>query len=326
MIYFLYGPDTYRSREKLKEIISKYKKIHTSGLAFSRLDMEEDGFEEWKKRAMVAPLFPEKKLLVVERLGANKEAQKQFEHFFEKNSPQEDRNTITVFFEETTPKSTDPFFKLLKRISETQEFEAPKGIGRRQWVARYLGGKNKAMSPRAFVMFLSSTGSLDTWGLKNELDKLVYFSDENIITEEDVTAHMKPDVHTIIFDVLDALGAKNKKQALALLEGLLEQGEKEPYILSMIAYGIRSIIQVKAILEEERVPYHEIRRELRLNPLVIRKSYLQAKHFTLVELKKIYRNIIETDLDMKVGEVEPRVALELLVSDITSSREERTPY
>jgi hypothetical protein len=32
MLIFLYGQDTHRSRQKLNEIIARYKKVHQSGL------------------------------------------------------------------------------------------------------------------------------------------------------------------------------------------------------------------------------------------------------------------------------------------------------
>ena len=34
MIIFLYGPDSFRSKEKLNEIVLGYKKVHKSGLNF----------------------------------------------------------------------------------------------------------------------------------------------------------------------------------------------------------------------------------------------------------------------------------------------------
>lgn len=50
MILFLYGPDTYRSRQKLNDIIENYKKIHKSGLNLVRFNMAEKTFEDFKEQ------------------------------------------------------------------------------------------------------------------------------------------------------------------------------------------------------------------------------------------------------------------------------------
>ena len=38
MIIFLYGTDTYRSRQKLKEIIAQYQQKHQSGMELVRFE------------------------------------------------------------------------------------------------------------------------------------------------------------------------------------------------------------------------------------------------------------------------------------------------
>ena len=38
MIIFLYGEDTYRLQQKLKEIGDQYKKVHKSGLNLEKID------------------------------------------------------------------------------------------------------------------------------------------------------------------------------------------------------------------------------------------------------------------------------------------------
>jgi UTP-glucose-1-phosphate uridylyltransferase len=47
IIIFLYGPDTFRSKQKLKEIIERYKKVHQSGLNLKHFDFKKDSFENY---------------------------------------------------------------------------------------------------------------------------------------------------------------------------------------------------------------------------------------------------------------------------------------
>ena len=68
MIIFLYGPDTYRRAQKLKEILSAYEKSH-SVFSVRRFDFEEDGsFARFKDAALGQTLFDSFQLLVAENV------------------------------------------------------------------------------------------------------------------------------------------------------------------------------------------------------------------------------------------------------------------
>jgi len=61
----------------------------------------------------------------------------------------------------------------------------------------------------------------------------------------------------------------------------------------------------------------DIAKKLKMHPYVLKKSFDQAKSFSLPELKKIYRMMLQADLCIKTGKVKPDTALDLLVMDIT---------
>jgi DNA polymerase III delta subunit len=78
MIIFLYGPDTYRSRQKLNEIIEHYKKIHKSGLNLKYLNLSEKDLEDFKDEFQSISMFTEKKLLVLEGAFTNQNFKENF--------------------------------------------------------------------------------------------------------------------------------------------------------------------------------------------------------------------------------------------------------
>ena len=102
-----------------------------------------------------------------------------------------------------------------------------------------------------------------------------------------------------------------KRQALHLLHQHLEKGESPVYLLAMINYQFRNILEIKDLLERG-LP---LSRSL-LHPFVARKSFQQAQRFSFDELKKIYRKIFEIDYGMKTGKIEPQTALDLFISEI----------
>ena len=68
MILFLFGQDTYRSKQRLRKIIEEYKKSHQNGLGFNKIDFEEKDFEDFKQAVETVSMYDKEKLILVENV------------------------------------------------------------------------------------------------------------------------------------------------------------------------------------------------------------------------------------------------------------------
>ena len=61
MILFLYGPDNFRSKKKLEEIINQHRLKYKSGLNFAKIESnkDEEWFDQFKKRVETVSMFQE---------------------------------------------------------------------------------------------------------------------------------------------------------------------------------------------------------------------------------------------------------------------------
>ena len=95
----------------------------------------------------------------------------------------------------------------------------------------------------------------------------------------------------------------------------MDGGYAPLYLLSMIAYQFKNILILKE-LQELQTPYGLIAKKSGLHPFVIQNTNKLCNQFSMSELKKIYWNIFQTDLDIKIGKIEPELAIDLLLSAI----------
>ena len=112
MIIFLYGPDTYRSRQKLNEIIEHYKKIHKSGLNLKYFDLQKSSYQDFKDEIQQASMFKEKKLLVLKNIFSNPDFKIKF---LEQGKNFVKSDDIILIYEENKISESDSFSKFLKR-------------------------------------------------------------------------------------------------------------------------------------------------------------------------------------------------------------------
>jgi len=313
MIIFLYGEDSYRSRQKLNEIIEEYKKTHKSGLNLIFADCEEDNINisDLKDKIRQASMFKEKKLTIISNLFSSHNLKDEFLKGIKDFLGSED---IIIIYEKGNIKENDSLFKSLKKNSKSQEFKKLEGIQLKNWIKKEVEKRGGIIDNNALQTLINYVRN-DLWGMSNEIQKLINFKKNKSISEKDVETLVKAKIETDIFKTIDAVGLKNKKQALNLLYQHLESGDNPIYLLSMIGYQFRNLLVVKDLIEKSN-PYALIVKKSGLHPFVVKKSYLQARRFSFPELKKIYQKIFQADLDIKTGKIEPEVALEMLIAGI----------
>ncbi len=300
MIIFLYGQDTYRSCQKLKEIIEHYRKIHKNGLNLRYFDSENLSFQDFKNEIEVLSIFREKKLVVLKDAFSDKNFQEQFLKQGEKFINSED---VILIYEKKEIDQKSSFFKFLKKNSRFQEFTPLESQKLKNWAAKEFRKYQAQIDSRVLDYLIGFIGN-NLWQMSNEIKKLVNYKNKELIKVKDVELLVRPKIEADIFKTIDAIALRNKKQALELLHKHLEKGDAPLYLLAMIHFQLRNLLTIKSGAR------------LRAHPYVIKKTTQQARNFSLDELKKIYQKIFQADLNIKTGKIEPETALDLLIAEI----------
>ena len=311
MIIFLYGKDTFRSRQKLKELALRHQNIHKSGLNLKYFSGDDFSFEEFSDQAHQVSMFEEKKLFVLSGFFANKGFQ---EKFLEKGKEFASSKDIFLFYEEGDMLKTNRLFRFLIEKGKTQKFEPLSGTKLISWIKKRAVGLGGDISPSAVKKLVDYVGD-DLWQADNEIKKLVSFKSKKLINPEDIDILVRAKVETNIFKTIEAISQKDKKKALFLLHWHLGKGDNPLYLLSMVNFQFRNLLIVKD-LSLRNISYPAIIKQSKLHPFVARKSYQLSQKFTLEELKRIYQKIFEADLQIKKGRLDPQAALDLLVAEI----------
>jgi len=322
MVIFLYGEDSFRSRQKLAEIKQKYFESDKSGSGLSSFEADSTKDISGKLKVVfgTSNLFASKRLLIVKNLialGSEKE-QKDVLAYANENKKRigEDKELVAVFWEGGMPKRNNALFKFLDKEAKKQNFEKLSGTRLSQWIVSRIKAFDGAFSiSRAALDKLIAYTSGDSYLIDNEIRKLVDYSDRKMINEKDIDVIVKANLDSNIFKTIDALGGNNKKQALELMHNHLEKGEDPFYIFSMFVYQFRNMLKISD-LNERGMREHEISKSAKLHPFVVKKGLAQVRNFPFSRLKQIYGKIGAVDLMIKTGKIDIELALDKLVSEL----------
>ena len=309
----LYGFEPFLADQKLKEIIGNYRRTQKSGLSLHIFDVDNFDLDDFKQVLETVSMFEEKKLIVLKNFFLeDADSAGKILELAKKADAEESKDIVIVFFEAGAPVKNKEFDKLLKKPNLFQEFKKLEGARLNAWIQKEFEKLEAKIESRAISILTQSVGS-DLYRLKNEIDKLAAY--KKLITEKDVVEMVTPDFHSDIFAVIDAIAKKDKKLALKILNEHIENGESEIYLLTMIIYQFRNLLRVKSLIEGGVSP-DNIAKKIGLHPFVVKKSIIASRLFSFEELKNIYQKLFDIDLKIKIGEMEPQMALNLFVVEL----------
>lgn len=320
MIIFLYGEDSFRSREKLTELQQAYLgKNPSSGLFdFDMTDTSEDAVAKALQALGESGLFATKKLVIVRKIMESSESnQKRLADFLEKKieSVEEGKDAVLVFWEEKMPKKTNALFKLLdKQVAKKQHFETLKGIRLEQWIVHriHLIDAKTEIEKKALPLLVAEMGD-DLFALENELRKLTDFCEDKLIRESDVKTFVERSVRSTVFEALEALASGNRGRSLGLFEEQLKKGENALYLLSMCAWQLRNLLRVAESYAEGLRQPALIAKELKLHPFVVQKLLRQIGGFPMERIKQGFALLADLDVRSKSGQIDPKLAIDMFV-------------
>ncbi len=306
MIIFLYGQDSYRVTQKLKELVSAYKAKNPSGLNFISLDFPENNLDDLKGNLISNSLIPEKKLIVVKNIfKINHES---LTDFLKEKNIDSDQNVILIAVGFGAADNKNELFKYLtKKPNLAERFEYLKPYEIKNWVKNSLRRSGIEIAGEALDFLIVNYGS-NLWRLDCEIKKLTDYKNKGVIIKSEVEKLVATSTNYNVFELTDALANKNKKRALLALHKALDNGEKSNELLGMLAWQIRNLLRFK--LNPDRSS------QMKLHPFVLEKLKGSAKLFSLEELNRIMSKIIDLDLAFKTSDINEKTALSLLISEL----------
>jgi len=309
MILFFYGEDTFRLKQKLKALKEKFISASLGDTNLTVLDGEKLTYDALVRQILAMPFLSRTRLVIVENIL--KDGKQEVLEKIPEALAKVPQSTVLVFVEEGVPDRRTTLFKKLNKLAQVQEFKLLEPEPLRRWINREIDNRKSRIEPQAVWRLIAYVGN-DLWRMSNELDKLTAYSQQ--ITAEEVDLLVNPQVEADIFAMIEAVARKDLKTAMKEFYRLLEAGEHELYILTMIIYQYRHLLVIKDLSQRLKSNNHWfLAKKSGLHPFVVQKSLAILPRYTLGDLKQIYHQLLNFDVQIKTGKIESRVALELLI-------------
>ena len=318
-VYLFYGDDEFAIREAVDSLVSKFDDPTSADLNTERFDASNLSWSSLAEVAASAPFLADRRLLIVEnasQLVRRAEERERALAIFEGLPP----TTRLVLLDPIELRGRDSIANYKKRShlykwvvdhpedSFSQPFIQPTGAAFVRWIVQRVNQAGGEISNLA-AQRLAEAVAEDLYLADQEIHKLLaYVNYERSIEAAEVELLTPLYRQSDVFAMVDALGARDARQALAHLHQLLHS-EDPRYAFAMIARQFRLLLQAQEAISAGKDP----KSALSIHPYVAGKVAQQARNFKLAHLEATLHQLYTLDLNSKLGRADLSTALDQLI-------------
>ena len=296
-------------------------KINIKDFNFIELKASKD-IEEIKNSYETYPVMEEVKYIIWKDIDLSKNSIKDYQEILDvliKDFESFPDFARLLIFSKNPPYKASKFYKSIKKhgtiveIDRLSQKELENFIGLR---FQRNGKKIQRSLVREIVnrfSYLSRDSKIDLYEVVNTVDKIIANSRDQRVLEKDVFDQLDEVININIFNLLDALSKKNKKQASDLFLKMTHSGEDLFMIYHMIIRQIRNLIGIKSL---QTRGYNDsfLMKNLGIGNFELKKLKNFAKNFILDELFDIHSRIFDMELRQKSQDFDMKMELLILIS------------
>lgn len=327
MLYILYGQDDFSLNQAVGKIKAGLGDQEMVGANTTNLDGQHLSLGELRNKCDTAPFLSLHRLVLVggllgrfevkqskprSRKGKSGNGLGEWEGLdsYIKQMPE---TTVLMLVDEEI-KGNNPLLKKLGQLAEVKVFPLLKSEALRGWIRQRAKKEGGNITPQAVNLLAELIGG-DLWAMDGEIQKLLLYSRERPVSEDDVKQLVSCIQEANVFALVDAVTEGRTELAQRILHRLYDEGMVPTYILVMITRQFRLIALARDLGKGLSRPQIQDRLGLK-SSYSLDKTLSQAKLYDFERVKRAYDRLLETDLAIKTGKYSDKLALELLVTEL----------
>ncbi len=306
MTITLVGENTYLLRKELSKIISDFEQEY-GDLSIERFAGEVAIFEQIFSAITNPPFLTSRKLVVVESISLVKDINTRFEELL-----REPQDQIDVVLVDDKLDKRSGLYKHLKKRTDYKEFANMPANNISGWVKAEViarGGSIDDPSARLLVEYIGTNQQK----LSNEIDKLLQYNSNISVDTINLLSVKQPS--TTMFQLLDALFAKDTKLMMSLYDDQRKQQVEPLTILSMVLWQLHILAVVKTAPKGKSS--EQIAKDAGIHSFVVQKSVNIARKMSLSQLKKFISDVVDLEVKLKTQTVDADDAVKHLLLNAT---------
>lgn len=318
-VYYLCGDEKYLIKHYYKMLQEKISGKEPSEFSFHIFSGDTD-IEQIAVAANSIPFMGGKNFIGVEDLDANRLTDSEHKKWLELIGNLSEDSVLVICQLTVNPDHSKS--KAKKLITEIEKNGIVADISKRgdialekqlvSWAAK--AGKSLQAVDAARIITYCGT---DLYTLKNELDKLCAYSQDNTITRQAIDALVIKNIEVRVFDLAKLVTSGNTDKAYSLLDNLLYQREEPVTLLAILSSAYVDMYRARVAIESGKRAvdaaddFDYKRKEFRL-----KNAEKASSQMTTDSIRKCIDILADTEKKMKSSGADKEILLQKLIAEL----------
>ena len=312
-VYVLYGQEAYLQKQYRDKLVNALIGDGDT-MNFRHVQGKDYSIPQLIDFSETMPFLAERRVIVMEGTGVLKSGGEELANYFA-----EACETTTWILVESECDKRSKLFKAADKAGLCVEFGMQDEATLKKWILGMLKREGKQITGQTVELFLEKTGT-DMNIIRLELEKLLcYTLDKPVIESDDVEAVCITRITGHIFDMVDAIGIRDQRKALALYNELQALREPPIRILFLIGRHMNILLQIKD-LKKRGLDTKSMASKVGVPPFAVGKYLKQAEMYKTAQLKRALERCIQADEAIKNGLLQDKMSVELLIFELTGDK------
>ena len=322
IIYYLFGTDEFAISEEIQTMRSKLGDDTTADMNTSHFDGSNLDMATFEETCMSMPFLTDRRIVVLNHANLLPKKDPWLTQFTDLLSRLPSTTALVIVDihdasdRNKRKKKASPLLTWAKEQSDrcfTRQFDNPEGVHFVSWLkSRSIehGGEISDPAAQLFAEYVVEDPRLADL----ELEKLLDYVDRSRQIEVTDVENLTPYTgQADVFELVDAIGARDSTRAQRLLHQLMQSGDAH-YAFVMIARQVRLLILVRDCLDRGVDPA----KSLGSVSFLARRLSVQANNFSLLELEDLYKILFDIDLNVKRGKIALEPSMDNLIASLST--------
>lgn len=310
-VYFLHGEEPYLISQGLDYIRKTIIDESMADFNLSTFYASDAEVEKVRDEVETLPMMSEKRLVFLKEVHDLKD--KEWQQLWSVIEKPVD-STVFVLSATKIDKRKKIFKELLDQACAV-EFKRPFENQIPAWIKHIAKENNLEMSSAAIHRLHHLVGN-NLSDIQSEILKIsTYLGERNYVELEDVNAVVSRAKEENIFDLTNAIGEGNRVKALEHLVHLLDQGQSEVGIVSMVARHVRIMLTIKKG-QQNGLQGQKLAQFAQVSPYFLDSYLKQTRHWSQKKIEDFILVLSETDKALKSSPVSAHIWLENMILKI----------
>lgn len=320
MILFFHGADTFRSRQKLREVLEKFRRdVDPQGYNMTKLHGSDCSVQQIIGSLTAAPFMARKRLVLVEGLSEMDMSDDEEENLSQAAEAALDADVVFIVWEAALTKTQlkGLVFDTLKLSPYTTEFAALDQAQIGSWMRQRLQQAGIQLDNAAWA-HLSLAVEDDLYRASSETDKIIAYAQafgKNTLALADVKVFVAGGLRDDVFALVDTVTQGRPKDSLALLHDQIQSGS-HPLELNSLLFRQYRLLQQVMDGQNQGLTSEKIASLYKMHPFVAKKLSGQSRRMQAHQIRRAYDTLVRLDSDIKGSGLPPDVLISLAVAKL----------